>query len=58
MTDGVDRCQVDSVPWHLIKHMGKYNIVLAQITDVFISVDDSNYRKQKVFKNHGFAKAV
>ena len=38
--------------------MGKYNGVLAQIMDVFSAADDSNYRRQKVYKNNGFAKAV
>ena len=32
--------------------MRKYDNVLAQITDVFCEADDSNYRRQKVYKNH------
>ena len=58
LTDGVDRCQVVFVPWHLIKHMGKYICVLAQIMDVYSAADDSNYRRQKVYKNNEFVKAV
>ena len=56
--DSVDRCQVGFVPWDLVKHMGKYNGVLVQTTDVFSTVDDSNYRRKKAYKNHGVAKAV
>ena len=26
--------------------------------DVYSAADDSNYRRQNVYKNHGFAKAV
>ena len=58
MTDDVDRGRVGFAPWHLVKHMGKYNGVLVQITDVFRAADDSNYRRkftktmdlQKLFK--------
>ena len=35
VTDDIDRCQVGFVPQHLVKHMGKYNGVLAQIIDVY-----------------------
>ena len=38
--EGVDRCRVDFVPWHLIKHMGKHNGVSMQVTDVYSAVDD------------------
>ena len=51
-------CQVGFVPWHFIKHMGKNNGVLAQVAYVYNAAYDSNYRRQKVYKNHGFAKAV
>ena len=50
VTDSVDRCQVGFVPQLLIKHMGKYNGFLAQVTDVYSAANDSNYRKQKVYK--------
>ena len=56
--DGVDRCQVVFVPWHLIKHMDKYNGVLAQVTDIKSIVDDSKYRRQEVHTTHGFEKVV
>ena len=48
VTDGVDRCQVGFVPWHLVKHMGKYNGALVQKMDVYSAADDSNYRRQKI----------
>ena len=37
---------------------GKYNGVLAQIMDVYSAADDNNYRRQKVYRNYGFAKAT
>ena len=58
VTGSVDRCQVGFVPWHLIQHMGKYNDVLEQLTDLNSTADDSNYRRQTVYKNHGFVKVV
>ena len=51
VTHGVDRCWVGIVPHDLIKHMGKYDVVLVQIMNVFSAADDSNYRRQKVYKN-------
>ena len=56
--DSVGRCQVGFVSWHLVNQMGKYNDVLAKKMDVYSTADKSNYRRQKVHKNHGFAKAV
>ena len=56
--NGVDRCQVAFVLWHLIKHMDKYNGELVQVTDVYSAVDDSHYGRQKVYINHGFVKVV
>ena len=50
VTDGIDRCQLNFVPHHLFKHVGKYDGVLAQITDVFGAADDSNYRRQNVMQ--------
>ena len=38
--------------------MGKYNDVLAHAMDVYSEKDDSNYRREKVYKKHGFAKVV
>ena len=38
--------------------MGKNNGALVQIRDVYSSVDDSSYRRQKVYKNHVFPKVV
>ena len=56
--NGIDWCQVGFVPWHLIKHTDKYNGFLAQVIDVYSTADDSNCRRQKLYKNHGFAKVV
>ena len=38
--------------------MGTYDGVLVQVTDIYSAADDSNYRRQKVYKNHDFAKAA
>ena len=37
--------------------MDSFNGVLAQVTDIYSAADESNYRRQKVYKN-GFAKVV
>ena len=38
--------------------MDKYDGILVQLTDIFSTVDDINYMRQKVYKNYGFAKVV
>ena len=58
VTGGVDRCQVGFVPQHFIKYMDIYNGVLAQVIDVYSTADNSNYRKQKVYKNYVLLKRV
>ena len=43
---------------HLVKHGDKFDGVLAQVTEVY-SVDDvSKQKRQRVYKNFSFAKAV
>ena len=37
--------------------MDKYNFVLVQVMDIYSIADDKNYRRQNVYKNHGFEKA-
>ena len=58
VTDGVDRCQVNFTPWHLVKDEDKFDGVLAQVTEVYSVDDTNNHKKKKVYKNFGFAKAV
>ena len=38
--------------------MDQYNDDLAQVTDIYSAVDDSNYGKQKVYKKHDFSRAA
>ena len=54
----VNRCQVGFVPWLLIKHIDKYNGILVQVTGIYTAAADSKYRRQKVYKSHGFAEVV
>ena len=37
---------------------GNIMLSLVQIMDVYKAADDSNYKRQKVYKNHGFEKVV
>ena len=55
--DGVDMSQVGFTSWHLVKHSGKFDGALTQVTEVYSVNDTSNHKRQKVYKNFGFAKA-
>ena len=56
--DGVDRCQVGFTPWHFVKDGIKFDGELAQVMEVYSVNDTNNHKRQKVYKNFGFAKAV
>ena len=56
--DAVDSCWVGFTPGHLVKYGDKFDGALAQVTEVYSVNDASNHKRQKVYKNFGFAKAV
>ena len=56
--DSVDRCHVGFTSWHLVMNKDKFDGTLAQVTEVYTVDDTSNEKRQNVYKNFGFAKAV
>ena len=46
--DIADRCLVGFVLHDLIKHTDKCNGVLAQVTEIYSTADESKYRRQKI----------
>ena len=54
--DGVGRYQAGFISWHLVKHSDKFDGALAQVTEVYSANYTSNHKKQKVYKNFGFAR--
>ena len=56
--DGVDRCQGGFTSQHLVRHGNKFDGAWTQVREVCSVDDTSNHKKQKVYKNFSFAKAV
>ena len=56
--DDVEGCQVSFALWHLVKDEDKFDGELAQVMEVYSVNDTSNHKRQKVYKNFGYAKAV
>ena len=56
VTDGVGRCQDGFSSWHLVKQGDKFDG--AQVMKIYNADDMSKQKRQKVYKNFGFAKAV
>ena len=56
--DGVDKCQVDFTSLQLVKQSDKFDDALSQVLEVYSVNDTSNHKRQKVYKNFGFATVV
>ena len=53
VTDGLDRCRVEFLQRHMVKHAARFDGALAQITRV-LSADDGDTAERKLhYKNRG-----
>ncbi len=60
VTKGMDRCRVDFLPCHMVRHTARYNGALAQVTRVFNGnpADCDSKERRAYHIHHGYTHAV